>query len=236
MNLKLIASGARPWDLWLGYWGLSYLIADTILYDTFGNYPALARKLRKAQVDITTIQSVVISHDHWDHIGGLWTFLEKRKGIDVYVPPTTKESVKARIIASGGHVIDATGIKPLKENVLLSNEIMGEFKGKPIAEQFIAIKGTKGLTILVGCSHPGILTIVSKAKEDFNMPVYGIIGGFHLFRSELEDVYRCANTLKNEGVKMVAPTHCTGWRAERIFKHVFGNGFLSSREGQTLSL
>ncbi|HAX91468.1 MAG TPA: hypothetical protein DCY07_04575 [Rhodospirillaceae bacterium] len=236
MNIKLIASGSRPWEKWVGYWGLSYLIDDTILFDTFGNYPMLARKLRKAHVDIASIQSVVISHDHWDHIGGLWTFLEKRPGLDVYLPPTAKSAVKSRVISCGGCVIDTAGIKTLKEGVLLSGEIMGEFNGKPIAEHFIVIKGSKGLTILVGCSHPSILAIARKAKEAFNMPVYGVIGGLHLFRSKIEEVYQCANALKNEGIKMVAPTHCTGWRAERVFKRVFGNGFVSLSENQSLSL
>lgn len=236
MDVKLIAAGSRLWQRWFNYWGLSYLIDGSILSDTFSNYSVLSRKLRKAGVDPSAIQSVVISHDHWDHVGGLFAFLEKRPGIDVYLPPTAKEEVKRRVASAGGRVIDAPGVKTLKENVWVSDELIGSSKGNRVAEHSIILKSPKGLIVLAGCSHPGIVAIVKKAKEKFDMPVYGMIGGLHLRYSRPEEIYACANALKNEGVEMVAPTHCTGWRAERIFKKVFGKGFVPSREGQTIPL
>ncbi|NCC04530.1 MAG: MBL fold metallo-hydrolase [Proteobacteria bacterium] len=236
MDIKLIAVGSRPWELWLGYWGLSYLVDGTILFDTFANYRVLERKLRKAHVDPSAIQAVVLSHDHWDHTGGLWTFLEKRPGIDVYLPATAKDAVKLRVVAAGGNLIDTPGIKTLKKYVLLSDEMIGAFNGKSVAEQFFLIKTEKGLVVLVGCSHPGIAAIVRKAKETSGASVYGVIGGLHLMHAKTDEIYACANELKNEGVKMIAPTHCTGQKAERIFQSVFGKGFVSSREGQKLFL
>jgi 7,8-dihydropterin-6-yl-methyl-4-(beta-D-ribofuranosyl)aminobenzene 5'-phosphate synthase len=235
MDVKLIVAGSRSWEHWFKYWGLSYVIDGTILYDTFANYPVLDRKLRKAAVDVSAIQTVVISHDHWDHVGGLWTILEKRPGIDVYLPPTALDEVKHHVVSAGGRLVDAPGIKTLKENVWVSDELMGSLNGRPVAEQSIIIKTAKGLIVLVGCSHPGIVAIIKKAKEKFGLPVYGMIGGLHLRSSSAEEIYACANALKNEGVQMVAPTHCTGWHAERIFKRVFGKSFISSRDGQTLS-
>jgi 7,8-dihydropterin-6-yl-methyl-4-(beta-D-ribofuranosyl)aminobenzene 5'-phosphate synthase len=235
VDIKLIASGSRPWELWRGYWGLSYLVDNTILYDTFGNYRVLARRLQKADIDASTVQAVVLSHDHWDHTGGLWGFLKEHSGIDVFLPPTAKEAVKRRVSEAGGYLIDLPGIKTLKEDVLLLDEMIGTFNNKPIAEHFIALKAQEGLVLLVGCSHPGIVSMVKKAKEDLGAPVYGVVGGLHLMHSETEEIYACANALKNEGVKMIAPTHCTGWRAERVFKKVFGKGFIPTREGRHLS-
>ena len=80
------------------------------------------------------------------------------------------------------------------------------------------------------------MTIVKEVKQAFGAPVYGVISGFHLRYSSMADVRLCANTLKEEGVGMVVPLHCTGWRAERIFKDVYREGFVCLREGQTLSL
>lgn len=234
MEIKLIASGSRPWEKWFGYWGLSFLIDGTILYDTFANDRVLMRKLRAAKVDPLAIKTVVLSHDHWDHTGGLWAFLKQYPGIDVYLPRTVHESVKRRVIESGGKLIDASGATALQENVLLSDEMIGAFQGKPIAEQFLLIKTEKGLVILVGCSHPGILSIVQMTKKTFGAPVYGIAGGFHLMHAATEEIYACANALKNEGIQKIAPTHCTGLKAEAIFKKVFGKGFMPVREGQNL--
>lgn len=236
MDVKLLAVGSRPWELWLGYWGLSYLVDGTILFDTFANYRVLERKLRRSQVDPSAIQSVVLSHDHWDHTGGLWAFLEKRPGIDVYLPATAKDAVKRRVVAAGGNLIDTPGIKTLKENILLSDEMIGTFNGKSVAEQFILIKAEKGLVVLVGCSHPGIVAIIRKAKETFSAPIYGVVGGLHLMHAKTDEIYACANELKNEGIRMVAPTHCTGRKAEMIFQGVFGKGFVSIRESGRLTL
>ena len=236
MDIKLIASGSRPWEHWLGYWGLSYLIDGTILYDTFIDYSVLARKLRRSGVDPSAIQSVVISHDHRDHTGGVCAFLETRPGIDVHLPPSANESVKHRIVLSGGRLVDVPGVKALKENVWLSDELIGYYKGQPIAEHSILLKTQKGFILLVGCSHPGILSIVKKAKEMFGTPIYGVMGGLHLRNTDTEAIHNCAHALKDEGVQMIAPTHCTGWRAERVFKNVFKNGFVHLHEGHTLSL
>ncbi|MDD3183052.1 MAG: MBL fold metallo-hydrolase [Alphaproteobacteria bacterium] len=236
MDIKLIAVGARPWELWFGYWGVSYLVNGTILYDAFSNYHVLGRKLRKAKVDLSAIQAVVLSHDHWDHTGGLWGLLKEHPGIDVYLPPTAKEAVKRRVTSEGGKLVDMPGIKTLNEDVLLSDEMTGTFNDKSISEQFLLVKAEKGFVVLVGCSHPGIVSIVQKAKETFGVSIYGVVGGLHLMHSSTEEIYACANALKNEGIRMVSPTHCTGMRAERIFRNVFGKGFVCSREGQTLSL
>ncbi|MDR3424546.1 MAG: MBL fold metallo-hydrolase [Alphaproteobacteria bacterium] len=236
MNIKLIASGTRPWQRCVRYWGLSFVIDDTVLFDTFANYGVLSKKLRQAKIDASKIQTVVISHDHWDHIGGLWQFLEKRTGIDVYLPASAAEATKNRMRAAGCRVIVDAGAKEVKAGVFVTDEIMGEFNGKPLPEQALALKSGKGLVLIVGCSHPGIWEIVKRAKELFNAPVYGVVGGLHLMHADATEICQCANGLKNEGITMVAPTHCAGRRAERIFQDVFRNGFVSLREGQYLSL
>ncbi len=191
--------------------------------------------MRRAGIQQKDLRSVVISHEHWDHVGGLWRLLEKQRGLTVYLPSKTQENIKRRVCAAGGHVIDSTGVKTLKPGVHVTDEIMGSVNGEPLPEQSVIVESPKGLIIIVGCSHPGILTIVQNAKRAFNTPVYGVIGGFHLMDHSSTDIQQCARDLANERIAFVSPTHCTGWRAERIFHDVFHEGFVPLRDGQTLS-
>ncbi|MDD3370667.1 MAG: MBL fold metallo-hydrolase [Alphaproteobacteria bacterium] len=236
MEIKLILAGSRPWELWAKYWGLSYLIDGRILFDSFANYRALAWKAKRANVDLDGIESIVISHHHWDHVGGLWPVLERKKGIPVYFPPHANEEVKAKARAAGANVLDAPGIKTLSPNVFVTDEIVMTYADQPMAEHSLALKTDKGLVLVVGCSHPGISTMVEKAGHMFKMPVYGIIGGLHLMESSRDDALRCAQELKAKGVGFVAPTHCTGGDALRAFKKVFGDRYVALKDGQSLSV
>lgn len=177
MNIKLIAVGSRPWELLLGHWGISLLIDDHIFFDTFANYRALSKKMQQADITLADIHSVVISHDHWDHIGGLWKLLKQRGEVDVYLPSSTKDKTKQRIRSAGGKIINIAGTTALRPNIYLSNEITSHFKDKTISEQSLIIKSPKGLIVIVGCSHAGIVEIVHSAEKTFNAPVYGLVGG-----------------------------------------------------------
>ena len=236
-DIKLIVSGSRLWELWIKRWGLSYLIDDDILFDTFANPRVLFRNLRRFRNDIAKIRMVVISHDHWDHTGGLWKLLELRPGLKVFLPSSAESGLKDRVLRMGGQVIDCPVDLKLKEGVYLSGSIRGAYGGTPIIEQAMVLRSDKGLFILSGCAHPGIVAMVEHVKDSFHFPVYGVMGGFHLFEGCTDKAIRnIAVKLKESGVGLVAPTHCSGARAEKIFKEIFGSGYISSREGESISL
>jgi 7,8-dihydropterin-6-yl-methyl-4-(beta-D-ribofuranosyl)aminobenzene 5'-phosphate synthase len=234
MNIQLVAVGSRPWDYIVGHWGIALLIDGHILFDTFASFRALHKKLNAINVPLEQIQTVVISHDHWDHIGGLWELLARRTGLKVYLPANASADVKQRVRDAGGQVIDHAAEKMIQPNIFLSEALLGGFKEGKVNEQSLVVQTEKGLVIVVGCAHPGVADIVHKAKEVFKLPVYGVIGGFHLMHSNMDDVRACASELKQAGVSMVAPTHCTGWRAENVFKSEFNENFIALREGQNL--
>ena len=236
MDIKFLAIGSRPWELLRRYWGFSCLIDDTILFDTFSSYRVMKRRLDKASIDLKTIQNVVVSHDHWDHIGGLWGFLEEQPNVDVHLPSPANEKTMQRILETGGHVLELSNVLRINEHVYLSGGMQCDFRGKKITEQFLSILTDRGQTIVVGCSHPGIVPIVQRAKELFDAPVYAIVGGLHLMHSSSEEVIACANSLKEEGVVQISPTHCTGNNAEKILHNAFGNNYIPVYEGCTFSV
>ncbi|KAK7423708.1 hypothetical protein QQX98_000898 [Neonectria punicea] len=74
------------------------------------------------------------------------------------------------------------------------------------------LKG-KGLVVFAGCSHPGIINICRNAVElGGSLPLFSIIGGFHLADGDPIKMQRTMDDVKKMDVKVLMPGHCTGWR------------------------
>lgn len=238
MKLQVLALGSRPWQAWRKYWGLSILIDDAVLFDTFASFDVLSRKLKTARVDVASIEKVVISHDHWDHAGGLDGLLAQRgKGAQVYLPSPASVSRKQQVVASGALVTEGvTEPVEIAPQLFLLPTMMGEHRGKTVPEQALIAQTEQGCVMIVGCAHPGIVAMVRHAKQVLGQPVSGVIGGLHLMSSSKDVIATCAQELRDEGITMISPTHCTGWRAERMLKRAFGRGYLPLQEKMTTTL
>ncbi|MFQ6050155.1 MAG: MBL fold metallo-hydrolase [Candidatus Hydrothermarchaeota archaeon] len=72
----------------------------------------------------------------------------------------------------------------------------------------------KGLVILVGCAHPGVVNIINHAQKLTGInEIYGIIGGFHLTVAEDEIIEKTVDAFKEKNPSIIIPAHCTGFRA-----------------------
>jgi len=78
----------------------------------------------------------------------------------------------------------------------------------------INIRG-KGLVVLSGCAHAGIINTVSYAQQITGIEkVYAVMGGFHLAGKEFENrIQPTIKALKRINPKLIVPSHCTGWKA-----------------------
>lgn len=82
------------------------------------------------------------------------------------------------------------------------------------------------LVIVVGCSHPGVSSIVNQAKVITGIQeVKAVIGGFHLEGASEQRIQNSVKYLKKIGVQWIFPGHCTGLRAECEFMKEFGAKF-----------
>lgn len=168
-------------------WGFSCLIecyGINLLFDTGTNGTLLLENMKILGIDPASIHEVFISHIHFDHTGGLSSFLNENGYVKVYAPSPLRGIASAREVI----YID----KPMKLNQyfyttgLLSN-----------MEQSLAIQTEKGLVVVVGCSHPGVENILS-AVTPLGIP-YALIGGLHGFK-EFEVIKK---------LHLICPTHCT---------------------------
>ena len=95
-------------------------------------------------------------------------------------------------------------------------------------ERFVAacVKG-RGVSVFSACSHAGIVNACLEAKQCFaGMPVDVVLGGYHLagkaMEARIEPTVRDLATRIEPGV--VAPGHCTGWRAKARLAATFAPG------------
>lgn len=218
-------------------WGVSFLIDDKILFDAGENGGWLLENMRFLDVDLSKIEAVVISHDHWDHWGGLWDLLQQRKGMRVYICPHFSREFKDKALALGANLIETEKLTQIIQNVFSTGEIPGAYKGKYMAEQALVLKTANGLTIITGCAHPGILKMAEKAKAKFlDELIYFVLGGFHLMESDKRGIEIVVENFKKMNIIKAGPTHCSGEKAEESFKKSYGDNFISIKTGQDIEV
>ncbi|MDD4980102.1 MAG: MBL fold metallo-hydrolase [Candidatus Omnitrophica bacterium] len=237
MRIKVIFDkGALENSLRTG-WGVSFLVDEKILFDTGEKGEWLLQNMRSLGVDINKIEAVVISHDHWDHWGGLWDILKEREGFKVYSCPGFGKEFKDKVKELGGDLIEVQKIIEIAPDIYITGEIPGAFRGRYMPEQAIVLKTNNGLTIITGCAHPGILKMVEKAKAKFPVePVYFVLGGFHLMESDKRAIEIVAENFKKLNIIKAGPTHCSGEVAEDIFKKYYAENFVSIKAGQEIEV
>jgi 7,8-dihydropterin-6-yl-methyl-4-(beta-D-ribofuranosyl)aminobenzene 5'-phosphate synthase len=78
-------------------------------------------------------------------------------------------------------------------------------------DQSIVLNTPRGLVVITGCGHAGIVNILTDAASQYrNIPVYVVFGGLHLFAATDEQVNWTADKMKSFGVAYLVGAHCTG--------------------------
>ncbi len=94
----------------------------------------------------------------------------------------------------------------------------------------------KGLAVVTGCAHPGILEIVRRAKEIGGDKIYLVLGGFHLDGAHEERIKKIITGFQRLEVRKVAPCHCTGDKAIALLHEAYGEDFIQNGVGQVTEI
>ncbi len=176
-------------------WGFSCYVKRgnaRILFDTGWDGEILLHNL--SMLGIEDFDFIVLSHQHWDHIGGLNHVISRTSA--VAVPETFSPNLK-REIARKADLLVVEGPGEIAEGIYTTGVLP-----RPIPEQSLVVETERGMFVVTGCSHPGLEAIL-RVAERFGR-VYGVMGGFHGFsRIELLENY-----------ELVVPCHCTVMKKE----------------------
>jgi len=212
-------------------WGFSALIEygeHTILFDTGNDGPRLLANAERLGVDLSTIEAIVLSHIHGDHVNGLYSVLRTGISPTTYVPYTFPHMFKsyARSKTEVVEVSDAVEIYP-------GIHLTGVLSGPP-DEQALVVETGEGIVVVTGCSHPGIVRIVRRAKTLIDGDVALVMGGFHLMSHSEDEVQQVIEELRALGVRRICPTHCTGEEAIAQFAEAFGADYVQGGVGRVI--
>jgi 7,8-dihydropterin-6-yl-methyl-4-(beta-D-ribofuranosyl)aminobenzene 5'-phosphate synthase len=225
------------------------------------------------KVDLSQVESVVLSHGHFDHFGGLPEFLSRAsEGICLVLHPDAFLQRRLNIPVIGRSVgmpaLDEEALKEAgavlhkaKEASTLASDLVlvtGEVervtdfeRGFPWAEakidghwavdpfhddQGVAVKvKDKGLVVIGGCSHAGIINTVKQAQKATRTDaVHAVLGGFHLTGPVFEPIIEpTIEEMKKIDPDYVVPMHCTGWNAINQFAKEMSGQFVLNSVGTT---
>lgn len=215
-------------------WGFSCLVQGlekTVLFDTGGQGEILLDNMERLGLDSQEVQVVVLSHLHGDHTGGLTDFLRVNPRVTVYMLDAFPDHLKKEV--TKGHAQLLTVQEPVE--VCPGAFLTGEM-GKAISEQALVIKTAKGLVVITGCAHPGIVEVVEKSQDIGKEPPYLVMGGFHLFGASRQQVREILSQFRDLGVVKVSPCHCTGTEAIEMFQEMYGKDCIQCGVGQVIHL
>ena len=182
-----------------------------LLLDT-GQTDAVVKNAKVLGVDLTAVDSVILSHGHYDHSGGILPFVRINHTAQIIMQKKAAEPHYngERYIGIDKAILDLSNVRLIDGDLQLDDELFlfsgitgrrcypqGNRKLSKIAdgeqipddfahEQCLVISQNGKRWLLSGCAHNGILNILDRYREIFgNVPDY-VITGFHMMKKDGE--------------------------------------------------
>ena len=209
---------------------------QTILFDTGGDGHLLLENMQKLGKDPEAIGIVVISHQHWDHSGGLFTVLRSTGPVKAYMPKAFAKDLVSHAGRLGAEVTVVDGPMEIIPGVYSTGQMGDDKLVRERREQALVFDTAAGTAVLTGCAHPGIVDIVKRAKEMRSAEIAITLGGFHLKDSDESKVSTVIKALKDLGVMKMGCSHCTGEQQTLEFQKVWPDDFVPFGCGASIQL
>jgi 7,8-dihydropterin-6-yl-methyl-4-(beta-D-ribofuranosyl)aminobenzene 5'-phosphate synthase len=208
-----------------------------ILFDT-GQTGLFIQNAQKLGIDIEDIDTLILSHGHYDHTGGLYPFLEKNSQAKVFAKkdiftPKYHDTNRFIGLVPDEHLLadrfsGVTSVTEIADGVFMMpeipirhatdthfNNLYKKLNGELIPDEFddelfLVLKQHGQIHIVTACSHRGITNICTAATDYFKLPVGLILGGFHTRNCTVEQYVYITHYLRQLNPKSIGVCHCTG--------------------------
>jgi 7,8-dihydropterin-6-yl-methyl-4-(beta-D-ribofuranosyl)aminobenzene 5'-phosphate synthase len=248
-----------------GFAALLETPTDAILFDT-GQGFGLLNNAQEIGRNLQEITSVVLSHGHSDHSGGLPALLahlqrpltvvahpdifsERYWRSDFELRPIGMVAQRAELEGQGASFSLGCDYQQLTDNLYCSGEVPrrtdfekgdphlviqdgnGGYCPDPLRDDLsLALTTEKGLVILLGCAHAGVINIIEHFREQSGEErICALIGGTHLGPASEEQFQATLTRLKRYRIGKLGLSHCTGLnRGAQLFQEFSGRSFFAA--------
>jgi len=233
VKIEIVFDSDATGPEWEEGWGFSCLISvfnKQYLFDTGENPFTLAHNLNLLGIKPINLNLVFLSHEHFDHIGGLNYILKENSAIPVMIHKFFSDNFKQKWKAQKINLIETIALARYDDFIYSTGPL-----GDVMKEQAMVVKTSQGLALIAGCAHPGITVMVDYARKALHLPIRIVIGGFHLMDTHIGRIKLIAQELQKQGVEKIYPCHCTGAEAVKIFQEVFNNKCKPLKAGESVT-
>lgn len=249
-------------------WGFAALVevdGRRILFDTGNDAEVFAHNVRAAGVDLASIDTVVLSHRHADHMAGLAVVLEANPDVVIHAPqegfgiygsslPSSfyrkdpslparqryfdgnpPETLRFGSAWPGAKLQPHAATTEIAPGVWAILTVSDVAGTRELRELSLAVRTDAGLLLVVGCSHPGLPVIVAEAAR-IDPDIHLVVGGFHYVNADDDAIAGVVEALAPYDIDFVAPGHCTGEATFAALQKAYGERYLFAGLGARLAL
>jgi 7,8-dihydropterin-6-yl-methyl-4-(beta-D-ribofuranosyl)aminobenzene 5'-phosphate synthase len=234
-------------------WGFAALVRSNgklILFDGGSSADILEHNARIFGFDLTKVDIAILSHSHYDHISGFDYLLKVNPNVRLFLPndrtiggrpASNPEEAEWNRKHQRGYRFPGADIEFVEQHtqiapgialIATTSSLTGLFWKYPPHDKEPRFFDLPELSLAIQTKDSQVEEIVEETRKYVKKNVTGVVGGFHLLPYSSEYISDLAKMMNEDlEVNWVAPGHCTGESASKIFKalykenyHYFGVG------------